>query len=217
MSVESILQAITAELRPLPFVRGVVLGGSRATQTASEHSDIDVGVYYDGFDLDQLNAIARRLDDSHRENLVCREGGWGNWVNCGGWLAIEGTPVDLILRDCRRVEAVVESSESGRFSAHYQPGHPHAFLDVMYRGELACCRTLYAADAEFEALKRRAERYPAALKSALIGFFPLNAAFPANRRKRGCGAATSPMWRGTCFGRSRRSTRSCLRATSSGA
>ena len=81
MSVESILQAITAELRPLPFVRGVVLGGSRATQTASEHSDIDVGVYYDGFDLDQLNAIARRLDDSHRENLVCREGGWGNWVN----------------------------------------------------------------------------------------------------------------------------------------
>ena len=55
----------------------------------------------------------------------------------------------------------------------------------MYRGELACCRTLYAADAEFEALKRRAERYPAALKSALIGFFSFECGFSCEQAEKG--------------------------------
>lgn len=84
MPIEAILQTITRELRGCPFLKGIVLGGSRATGCASEGSDIDIGLYYEGIDYARLNAIAQRLDDAHRENLVCREGEWGNWVNCGG-------------------------------------------------------------------------------------------------------------------------------------
>ena len=168
MPIEAIVQTIAKELRACPFLKGVVLGGSRATGCATESSDIDIGLYYEGaIDYGQLNAIAQRLDDAHRENLVCREGEWGNWVNCGGWLVINGVHVDWILRDSARVKRILASSEAGQFSAHYQTGHPHAFLDVMYRGELACCKILYAADEEFAATKRQAERYPAALKRAL--------------------------------------------------
>jgi len=169
-----ILQKITDALKVLPFVRAIVLGGSRATGTAGSGSDIDVGVYYDSsesLDYDALNAIARTLDDERRENLICHEGGWGPWVNCGGWLTIDGCPADIILRDWQRVAGVLQSSEQGQYSCHYQPGHPHAFVDVMYRGELASCQVLYARDDDFLTAKQRAEIYPPALKAALIGFF----------------------------------------------
>lgn len=177
MPIEAILQTITRELRGCPFLKGIVLGGSRATGCASEGSDIDIGLYYEGIDYARLNAIAQRLDDAHRENLVCREGEWGNWVNCGGWLVINGVHVDWILRDCARVKRILASSEGGQFSAHYQTGHPHAFLDVMYRGELASCKILHAADEEFTAMKKQAERYPVALKRALADFFSFESGF----------------------------------------
>ena len=177
MPVETILQAIVEEMQVCPFVKGIVLGGSRATGTATKDSDVDMGVYYDEFDSRRLNEIARRLDDAHRENLVCHEGGWGNWVNCGAWLMVEGVHVDLILRDYAKVTRIIETSDAGRFAPHYQTGHPHAFLDVMYRGELASCKVLYAADESFLRAKRSAERYPAALKKALVDFFSFEAEF----------------------------------------
>ncbi|HIV20258.1 MAG TPA: nucleotidyltransferase domain-containing protein [Candidatus Merdivicinus intestinigallinarum] len=177
--LEKILDSITAALKGCPGVQGIVLGGSQVTGTAGPGSDLDIGVYYDRetLDLEQLNALAKTLDDKHRENLVCPEGGWGPWVNCGGWLAIGGVPVDLILRDVSRVKKAVESAERGEFSAHYQTGHPHAFLDVMYRGELASSRLLYAKNEEFSRLKGKAEPYPPALKESLIRFFGFEAGF----------------------------------------
>ena len=185
--LEKLLQKITASVKVCPGVQGIVLGGSQVTGTAGPDSDLDVGVYYDwetldleqlnALDLEQLNAIAWSLDDKHRENLVCPEGGWGPWVNCGGWLIIDGVPVDLILRDGNRVKKAVESAERGEFSAHYQTGHPHAFLDIMYRGELAASRLLYAKNENFSQLKEKAEPYPAALKEALIRFFGFEAGF----------------------------------------
>ena len=177
MHIGAILQAIATELQACSFLKGVVLGGSRATGIATEDSDIDIGIYYDGIDYDQLNAIAQRLDDAHRKNLICREGEWGNWVNCGGWLVVGGVHVDLILREYARVKNILESSDKGKFSSHYQTGHPHAFLDIMYRAELASCKILYSASEDFAATKKRAERYPAALKRALRDFFSFESGF----------------------------------------
>lgn len=176
---QAVLQKITEELKRYPFLRAVVLGGSRSTGTASDASDYDIGLYYDAptIDYDALNRAAARLDDGRREGLICRAGEWGRWVNAGGWLTVDGCPVDLLLRDMARVTAILESTERGAFSSHYQTGHPHAFLDVMYRGELASCRVLYARDDGFLQAKRRAEAYPAALRGALIANFLFEANF----------------------------------------
>ena len=177
MPVNKILQKVTDELQHLPFVKAVVLGGSRATGTATGNSDIDIGIYYDGIDYAALNNAAERLDDEHRSSLICHEGEWGQWVNCGGWLIIDGVHVDLIMRDYQKVKNIVQSSASGSFSLNYQTGHPHAFLDIMYRGELASCRILYTADSEFVKTKQQAEEYPPALQKALIDFFLFEAGF----------------------------------------
>ena len=177
--VDGIMRTAAEKLSSLPFVEAVVLGGSRARGTHSADSDIDIGVYYraDLFDLYAINRAAAELDDERRENLVVPPGGWGEWVNGGGWLVVGGYHVDLILRDIARVERIVEETERGVVTAHYQTGHPHGYISTMYRGELAICKVLYAKDARFFALKRRAEEYPAALRDALISFFLFEAEF----------------------------------------
>jgi len=146
--VDSIIQEVVEKLSPLPYIEGIVLGGSRARGTHTEDSDIDIGMYYDpdSFDLDAMNQVAAELDDEHRSNLVVPLGGWGPWVNAGGWLVIEGHHVDLILRDIRRVEQVMKDTERGIVTANYQTGHPHGYISAMYRGELAISKVLYSRD-----------------------------------------------------------------------
>ena len=85
--------------------------------------------------------------------------------------------MDLILRDLDRVEQIIHASDRGEFSPHYQTGHPHAYLDVMYRGELAASKVLYAPGDDFCRLKRQAEQYPEPLRESLISFFRFEAGF----------------------------------------
>lgn len=178
MSVEHIIQRTVSALSSLPFVQAVVLGGSRATGTATENSDLDIGIYYDReINLTALNQAAARLDDQHRSDLVCGEGGWGPWVNCGGWLIMGGLPTDLILRDLRRVENVCTDCDKGIFSTNYHTGHPHAFLSVIYRGELARCKILFARDESFIQLKQIAQNYPEPLRQSLLSNFSFEAEF----------------------------------------
>ena len=160
--VEEILAQAVDALKDCPSVEGIVLGGSRATGTAGANSDVDIGIYYrGGLDLEALNLAAAKMDDTHREGLICPE----------------GMPVDLIFRSLERVERVVEQSEQGQVGAHYQTGHPHAYLDVMYRGELACSRVLFSKCQEFLILKQRAENYPEALREAIGQFFLFESSF----------------------------------------
>lgn len=167
-------------LQNVAGVEAVVLGGSRATGADRIGSDLDVGVYYrqGALDWDALNEAVRTLDDDHRENLVCREGGWGPWVNCGGWLSVDGLSVDLILRDVARVRRVLDETDRGEVSANYQTGHPHAYVSAMYRGELASCRTLWAKD-ELAGMKARAESYPEPLRRTMLNNFGFEMDFSA--------------------------------------
>ena len=177
----NIMQQIAERFSRIPAVCAVVLGGSRATGTADASSDLDIRIYYDRSLLDygELNAAAAEIDDLRRPNLICGEGGWGKWVNFGGWLTAGGTPTDLIFRDIERVRQTISETDTGRVGAHYQTGHPHAFLNVIYRGELALCRPLFVRDADFSALKSHAEEYPEAMRRALMDFFGFEAGFSA--------------------------------------
>ena len=66
---------------------------------------------------------------------------------------------------------------------HYQTGHPHAYVNVMYRGELASCKVLYSKDNDFSKLKEDAEYYTDSLKRALIAFFSFEAKFSCDLAK----------------------------------
>lgn len=114
-------------LASVPGIVAIVLGGSRARRTHHEASDVDLGLYYraEGLDLDALARASRAFSDTGQVEIV-GPGGWGPWVNGGGWLTVNGTPVDWILRDLDRVHEQADRARRGEFAFHPQPGHPRA-------------------------------------------------------------------------------------------
>ena len=124
-----------------------------------------------------MSEAAKMLDDEHRENLITPLGGWGPWVNGGGWLVVRGYHVDFLFRDIRRVSSVIEECLQGNVSSHYQAGHPHAYLNVMYMGELAVCRVLSDPAGRLAVLKAKTVPYPKAVKDAIAGYFLFEASF----------------------------------------
>lgn len=202
MTVETLISFITSRFEGVPGIRGIVLGGSRARGNAHEGSDIDIGIYYDesdGFHIDQLSEIAAGLDDEGREGLISPVGGWGPWVNAGGWLTVQGRHVDLILRDIHRVSQVIEECLAGQVSTNYHAGHPHAFSSVIYMGEVAICKPLYDPKGDIERLKARTAPYPARLQNALISYFRFEASFSAAHAASQCDKNDLSYVAGCCF------------------
>lgn len=180
MTVQSILNEIVKELKEVPGIVGVVLGGSRARGNHHTDSDIDIGIYYDkslGFDVHAVNTVASKMDDEHRENLVTSLGEWGDWINGGGWLLVQGYHVDFLFRDINRVEQVIDECLLGKVSTHYHAGHPHAYVNVMYMGEISVCKVLLDRDEQITRLKSKTQPYPKPLKDAIIGYFMFEASF----------------------------------------
>lgn len=160
---------MAAVLVGVPGVTAVALGGSRAHGTHHEGSDVDLGVYYRPGELDvaALSLASARFSDSGRVE-VTGPGGWGPWVDGGGWLTVEGTAVDWILRDVDRVRQQVDRARAGHYAFHAQPGHPLGFLDISYAGEVASCHPLADPDGVIAALRADLHPYPAALRRAFV-------------------------------------------------
>jgi hypothetical protein len=173
---------MTAALAPIAGVRAVVLGGSRGRETQTATSDYDIGLYYEGgLDVAALERVAQTLntpvpgrsyrDDDRTAPLMTAIGGWGPWVNGGGWLTVDGQPVDILYRDLLRVNGVIADCRAGRFECAYHYGHPHAFVSTIYAGEVATCRVLHDPDGVVAQAKALLEPYPEMLRAATIARF----------------------------------------------
>jgi Nucleotidyltransferase domain len=158
---------ISARLAAIGGVVGVVLGGSRARGTHRPDSDVDLGLYYRGsLDVAALQTLADEVSDEAAE--VTQPGGWGPWVDGGGWLTIGGQRVDWIYRDLDRVAAVWEDCRAGRYQVSFQVGHPLGFYSHAYAGELALSRPLQDPNGELNDLREEMRTYPPALGEALV-------------------------------------------------
>jgi predicted nucleotidyltransferase len=190
MPIAAVTERAAGRLAAVDGVSAVVLGGSRARGDADALSDVDLGLYYDPARppaIAELRALARELDDRHPADAVTEIGGWGPWINGGGWLEIEGVRVDWLYRDLALVAATIDDCRAGRYSSHYQPGHPHAFHTHMYMAEVHCGRALFDRDGSFAALQARTAPYPPALRATIIARgweagFALETAAKAARR-----------------------------------
>ncbi|XVU24728.1 nucleotidyltransferase domain-containing protein [Actinoplanes sp. CA-054009] len=161
------LASMAAELMLVPGITAVVLGGSRARGTHRPDSDTDLGLYYrQPLDVDRLTEAARVIAGPAAQ--VTAPGGWGPWVDGGGWLEVGGAAVDLIYRDLDRVTAVCEGVERGRYAFHTQAGHPLGFADHAYAGEVALARVLADPSGEIQGLRKRLRTYPPALSRELV-------------------------------------------------
>ena len=161
-SPDSWIADVAQRLADVPGILGVTLGGSRARGEHRPDSDVDLGLYYRGeFDLPALRALAATFGGE-----VTERGGWGPWVDGGGWLSIEGTAVDWIYRDLDRVAVSVLDASAGRIALHAQLGHPDGVTSVSYAAELAIARVLEDRYGVLAAL--RPTSYPPALAEAMV-------------------------------------------------
>ena len=114
----------------------VTLGGSRATKTAVEGSDWDFGLYYRGglnpADIAALGWPGR----------VFAPGEWGQIVNGGAWLTVDGTRVDLIYRDLGEVLHWTAAAEDGQFEIQREVGYVAGIATYILAGELALGKVL---------------------------------------------------------------------------
>ena len=184
---EALLRRLVVALSEVPGIAAIALGGSRARGTATAASDYDIGLYYRAnrpIDVAALGKVAALLDDRGAEASVTPIGGWGPWIDGGGWLVVAGVHVDLLYRDLDRVLAAIDDAHAGKVERFYQPGHPHAFLPAIYMGEVACARLLHDPAGALATLQRRTTPYPAALAKAVRERFEWEAGFAlANARK----------------------------------
>lgn len=162
------MHEIAARARAVPGIEAVALGGSRARGTQREDSDVDLGLYYDAQQLD-LAALTEAASEVCGHPVdVAGPGGWGPWVDGGAWLTVDGTAVDLILRDIDRVHQQRDRAIHGQFAVHAQTGHPLGFLDITYAAEVASCRALVDPTGLIERLREGLTPYPSALRASLI-------------------------------------------------
>jgi predicted nucleotidyltransferase len=163
-------EALKGMARQLVSVRGIVavaLGGSRARGTHRPDSDTDLGLYYRGeLDVAALRALAANVVGAAVD--VTEPGGWGRWVNGGVWLTIGGARVDWIYRDLDRVHQIWNDCREGRYEIGFQVGHPLGYYSHVYAGEVALCRVLGDPTGELADLQAQTQRYPDALRDALV-------------------------------------------------
>jgi hypothetical protein len=179
MLPDSLLPLVEA-LKTVPGIRAIVIGGSRARGSEDPASDTDLGLYYGPqypLAVEALDQVVAQHDDRKQSGLVTAIGGWGPWINGGGWLQIDGAAVDLLYRETTQVESVVSHSIAGHFEMVYRPGHPLGFLSSIYAGEIAICEPLWDPLCWVANNKRRLVEYPEALRRELVRHFGFEARF----------------------------------------
>ena len=202
MDTESLIQNIVNEVKNVSGVKAVVLGGSRARGTHHAASDIDLGIYYDArqpLNLNELAKVAAKLDDGNRTDLITPIGGWGPWINGGGWLRIQSVPVDFLYRDLDKVNTVINTCLEGKIETFYQPGHSHGFVSSIYLGETAICQPLWDPEGLIAALKSKVTPYPHALQKAVIQNFSWEIDFSIEIAKKSIAKADVTYAAGCCF------------------
>ena len=202
MQVETLLENIVDEVKRVEGVRAIVLGGSRARGTHTPSSDVDLGIYYhpdEPLNLDQLREVATKLDHEHRADVITEPGGWGPWINGGGWLSVQSHPVDFLYRDLQKVTTVIEDCLQGRVEIVYQPGHPFGFVSSMYLAEVAVCQPLWDSQGAISELKGRIDPYPDSLQKALIQKFAWEIDFSIRIARKSIERADVAYAAGCCF------------------
>ena len=202
MDDQSHVEYIVQRLQQVAGLVGIVLGGSRARGTHTTTSDIDLGLYYAPStppDLESLRQIATDLDDMHRSDLITPLGGWGPWINGGGWLTIQGVPTDFLYRDLAKVTKIIDECCAGHLEIAYQPGHPHGFVTSIYMAEIAHCQLLWDPTGALAALKAKTCPYPSALRQATVDKFWWEVQFSLNVAHKAVARGDASYVAGCCF------------------
>jgi predicted nucleotidyltransferase len=167
---QELLEKIVRRLSGVDGVAAVVLGGSYASGTQHETSDLDMGLYYfenQPFSIEEVRGIAKEISvDSSPTVTGFYE--WGAWVNGGAWIHTEQGKVDFLYRNLDQVQRTIDEARQGILHHDYDQQPANGFYSVIYLAETQICKPLYDPGRFIANLKKQVETYPAKLKQKIV-------------------------------------------------
>jgi hypothetical protein len=165
-----LLERLVHQLSKIAGVSAIVLGGSYASGTHHEASDLDIGLYYSEVRPFSIAAIRRIAQDISLDGTATVTGfyEWGAWVNGGAWIHTSQGKVDFLYRNADQVQRTVTEAQQGISHHDYDQQPTYGFYSVIYLAETQICIPLYDPELLIAGLKRRVEVYPPRLKQKVI-------------------------------------------------
>ena len=167
---QELMNRIVHDLKVIPSVKAIVLGGSFATGMATSSSDMDIGIYYTDNEPFDILAIKRIAEKYAHDSIptVTHFYEWGPWVNGGAWIKTTHGKVDFIYKNIDQITTTIENAKNGIWENHFEQQPPYGFSSVIFLAETQTCIPLYDPDGIIEKLKQDVKDYPAKLKQSII-------------------------------------------------
>jgi hypothetical protein len=166
----ALLEQLVGQLNGITGMAAIVLGGSYASGTPHETSDLDIGLYYFEAKPFSIADIRRIAEGVSVQGSVTVTGfyGWGAWVNGGAWIHTPQGKVDFLYRNLDQIQRTIAEAEQGISHHDYDQQPAYGFYSVIYLAETQICIPLYDPEMLIAKLKRRVEVYPPRLKQKVI-------------------------------------------------
>ena len=165
-----LLELLVGQLSGISGMAAVVLGGSYASGTQHDTSDLDVGLYYreaKPFSIADIRRVADGVS-ARGPATVTDFYEWGAWVNGGAWILTLQGKVDFLYRNLDQVERTIAEAHSGIVQQDYGQQPAYGFYSVIYLADTQICIPLHDPEGLFADLKRKVEVYPPKLKERII-------------------------------------------------
>ncbi|HET9911521.1 MAG TPA: nucleotidyltransferase domain-containing protein [Anaerolineales bacterium] len=165
-----LLERLVEQLHEIDGVSAIVLGGSYASGTHHETSDMDIGLYYSEARPFSIAEIRRIADDVSINGAATVTGfyEWGAWVNGGAWIHTSQGKFDFLYRNLDHIQRTIAEAQQGISHHDYDQQPTYGFYSVIYLAETQICIPLYDPELLIAKLKRAVETYPPKLKQKII-------------------------------------------------
>lgn len=167
---QKLLDNITEELKLIDGVKAIVLGGSYAIGSATENSDLDIGIYYSEdnlFDIEKIKKVAKKLA-VNEQPTVTGFYEWGPWVNGGAWINTTSGEVDFLYKNIGQIIRTIDNAKNGIWENNFEQQPPYGFSSIIFLSETQSCLPLYDPDSIIKELKESVKQYPQKLKQSVI-------------------------------------------------
>lgn len=167
---QKLFDEVVNQLSNITDMAAIVLGGSYASGTQRETSDLDIGLYYyenKPFSIEDIRWVAQEFSiDSNPTVTNFYE--WGAWVNGGAWIHTKEGKIDFLYRNLDQVQRIIDEARKGIIHHDYDQQPTNGFYSVIYLAETQVCIPIFDPSLLLANLKSQIKTYPSKLKQKII-------------------------------------------------
>ena len=167
---QNLLDNVINELKQIAGIKAIVLGGSYATGTATDSSDLDIGIYYSDqspFDLEKIKVVAEKFAGKEKP-IVTGFYEWGSWVNGGAWIKTTNGKVDFLFKNIEQIALTIQNAKNGIWENDFEQQPPYGFSSIFFLAETFSSVPMYDPEGIIGRLKEEVKEYPLKLKQSVI-------------------------------------------------